>query len=225
MQQARRWAYGCASTAPLCYAVTAPRRTARGPRARWVNQTIYLAGNIASSQDRHISSRVPAVGLVRAASRAVRHPHTGRYAGCCPCAKPTGFRTTGRSAPATEDGCLSDCSVKFVVSSSMLARLLLTRHAVLGSLIERGDDHRRLWSELGVAAPVKSCWVGQADLYPDALDCLRAAQHLGSSSGLPAISWLGLLPSFVRPGARRTSSHHPRSGMSKSLQMNSSCAS
>ncbi len=59
-----------------------------------------------------------------------------------------------------------------------------TLMAVLGSLIERGDDHRRLWSELDAEPPAKPKRVSQADLYPDALDCLSAAKHLGLIVGI-----------------------------------------
>lgn len=59
-----------------------------------------------------------------------------------------------------------------------------TLMAVLGSLIERGEDHRRLWPELGVDAPPTSQPAGRVDLYPDALACLRAASERGLVVGI-----------------------------------------
>lgn len=48
---------------------------------------------------------------------------------------------------------------------------------VLGALIARGDDHRHVWEVLGVDRPVTSPSIEADDLYPDALECLRAARR------------------------------------------------
>ena len=55
---------------------------------------------------------------------------------------------------------------------------------LLGSLIERGDDHREVWKILGVARPVSRTDIVAADLYPDAVECLRAAKAAGLGVGI-----------------------------------------
>jgi HAD superfamily hydrolase (TIGR01549 family) len=56
--------------------------------------------------------------------------------------------------------------------------------AHLGSLIERGLDHRAVWSEIGVEPPAVRERMHAADLYPDALPCLRRAQDCGFLIGI-----------------------------------------
>lgn len=77
---------------------------------------------------------------------------------------------------------------------------------VLGALIARGDDHRRLWSVLGVDKPARPAPIEVADLYPDALPCLRAAAACGLVVGIagnqPAgaeaqLRAAGFSPSFI----------------------------
>lgn len=60
----------------------------------------------------------------------------------------------------------------------------LTLFAVLGSMIERGIDHRRLWSELGVRTPDITHRLEPSDLYPDALPCLNAVRNAGYLVGI-----------------------------------------
>ncbi|MDQ1130290.1 HAD family hydrolase [Microbacterium sp. SORGH_AS_0888] len=59
-----------------------------------------------------------------------------------------------------------------------------TLMGVLGSLIERGEDHRRLWSLLDVDKPADAQPAVHGDLYPDALACLRAAERCGLVVGI-----------------------------------------
>ncbi len=56
--------------------------------------------------------------------------------------------------------------------------------AVIGSVISQGRDHRDAWSLLGVAPPDPAPDIGPGDLYPDALDCLRAARAAGHVVGV-----------------------------------------
>lgn len=60
----------------------------------------------------------------------------------------------------------------------------LTLCAVLGSLIERGESHARLWDVLGVNRPQAPARVETTDLYEDALDCVAAARRAGLSVGI-----------------------------------------
>ncbi|MHA3022333.1 HAD family hydrolase [Mycobacterium sp. BMJ-28] len=55
---------------------------------------------------------------------------------------------------------------------------------VIGALIERGEDHRSAWPILGVDPPSTHPDVTAADLYPDALDCVRAARTAGFIVGV-----------------------------------------
>lgn len=59
-----------------------------------------------------------------------------------------------------------------------------TLMAQLGSLIERGVDHRRVWSELGVEPPTGGETISSGDLYADALPCLRRARERGFRIGV-----------------------------------------
>lgn len=55
---------------------------------------------------------------------------------------------------------------------------------VVGALIERGRDHREAWAILGVPAPESVPAVTAADLYPDAISCLRTARRHGLVVGI-----------------------------------------
>ncbi len=59
-----------------------------------------------------------------------------------------------------------------------------TLMGVLGALIARDEDHRHVWDLLGVERPTEPPLIERADLYPDALACLRAAQQAGLSIGI-----------------------------------------
>ncbi|MDZ7886632.1 MAG: HAD-IA family hydrolase [Mycobacterium sp.] len=59
-----------------------------------------------------------------------------------------------------------------------------TLMGVIGALIERGEDHRSAWPILGVDPPSTRPDITNADLYPDALDCLRAARTAGFIVGI-----------------------------------------
>ncbi|WP_308159299.1 hypothetical protein [Curtobacterium sp. ISL-83] len=59
-----------------------------------------------------------------------------------------------------------------------------TLMGVLGALIARAEDHRRVWALLGVEEPAGRALIEEADLYPDALPCLRAADELGLVVGI-----------------------------------------
>ncbi|EOM77393.1 HAD family hydrolase [Rhodococcus rhodnii] len=67
---------------------------------------------------------------------------------------------------------------------------------MLGALIERDEDHRHVWQRLGASAPAAMPPVSRDDLYPDALDCLRAARAAGFVVGIagnqPAATAAGL---------------------------------
>lgn len=64
--------------------------------------------------------------------------------------------------------------------------------AVLGSLIERGEDHRRVWDELGVDPPAECPTITAEDLYPDALACLRVLREAGFVVGIAGNQPAGL---------------------------------
>lgn len=59
-----------------------------------------------------------------------------------------------------------------------------TRMAHLGSLIERGLDHRPVWAEIGVEPPAVRERTRATDLYPDAFPCLRHAKDCGFTVGI-----------------------------------------
>jgi HAD superfamily hydrolase (TIGR01509 family) len=84
----------------------------------------------------------------------------------------------------------------------------LTFFAALGALIERGEDHRRIWELLGVERPHgPPPGPTRADLYPDALPCLErlraAGYRLGVAGNQPAdaIEALDLPADFVASSA------------------------
>lgn len=86
----------------------------------------------------------------------------------------------------------------------------LTLLGALGSLIERGEDHRRVWDLLGVDAPAEPVEIEARDLYPDAVPCLAALRSAGYRVGLAgnqpasaerALGRLGLPADFVASSA------------------------
>ena len=56
--------------------------------------------------------------------------------------------------------------------------------AAIGAAISRGGDHRDAWGLLGVATPESTPDIRAEDLYPDALECLRAAREAGLVVGV-----------------------------------------
>jgi len=87
----------------------------------------------------------------------------------------------------------------------------LTLFAALGALIERGEDHRHVWSLVGVDPPVNAARIRREDLYPDVIECLRALRVAGRRIGLAgnqpeqaetALAELGLPVSFIASSAR-----------------------
>ena len=56
--------------------------------------------------------------------------------------------------------------------------------AVFGSLIERGEDHRRIFEIFGVKPGAKWPGFGLEDFYPDAIPCLRTLRDSGYRIGL-----------------------------------------
>jgi FMN phosphatase YigB (HAD superfamily) len=55
---------------------------------------------------------------------------------------------------------------------------------VLGALIERDEDHGRVWDVLGVARPESRASIEWHDLYPDALECVAALQRHRLTMGI-----------------------------------------
>jgi HAD superfamily hydrolase (TIGR01549 family) len=87
----------------------------------------------------------------------------------------------------------------------------LTLFAALGALIERGEDHRKVWDLLTTSRPEIVCPIEEGDFYPDALDCIRRLSGAGYRVGLAgnqpveaetALAGLGLPVSFVASSAR-----------------------
>lgn len=87
----------------------------------------------------------------------------------------------------------------------------LTLFAALGALIERGEDHRRVWTLLGATRPSRLPELLQEDFYPDAIPCLQALAAAGLILGLAgnqpaqaeaALSQLGLPVAFIASSAR-----------------------
>ncbi|MDQ0427015.1 HAD family hydrolase [Cellulomonas iranensis] len=56
--------------------------------------------------------------------------------------------------------------------------------AAIGSVISQGRDHRDAWALLGAAPPDSVPDIGRGDLYPDALECLRAVGQAGLVVGV-----------------------------------------
>jgi HAD superfamily hydrolase (TIGR01509 family) len=67
-----------------------------------------------------------------------------------------------------------------------------TLMGLLGALIARDEDHRRVWDLLGVERPTESPVIERADLYPDAIACLHAARHAGLLVGIAGDQPLGV---------------------------------
>jgi FMN phosphatase YigB (HAD superfamily) len=59
-----------------------------------------------------------------------------------------------------------------------------TFFAVFGALIERGEDHRRIFDIFEIERDGSWPGLGLDDLYPDALDCLRALKAMDLRLGL-----------------------------------------
>jgi FMN phosphatase YigB (HAD superfamily) len=87
----------------------------------------------------------------------------------------------------------------------------LTLFAALGALIERGEDHRKVWDLLGVQPPGDPPEILRQDFYPDALPCLEALASEGLVLGLAgnqpadaerALTQLGLPVSLIASSAR-----------------------
>lgn len=60
----------------------------------------------------------------------------------------------------------------------------LTLLGALGAVIERGDDHRRVWDVVGVQPPTDLPAIEAIDLYADALPCLDAVRSAGLTIGI-----------------------------------------
>ena len=60
----------------------------------------------------------------------------------------------------------------------------LTLFAALGSLIERGEDHRGVWNLVDRQRPHTPVTIEDSDFYPDALPCLEAVAAAGLRLGL-----------------------------------------
>jgi len=59
-----------------------------------------------------------------------------------------------------------------------------TLMGALGALIERGQDHRRVWDMLDVEPPTVVVKIQRDDLYADATPCLHAARAAGLLVGI-----------------------------------------
>lgn len=68
----------------------------------------------------------------------------------------------------------------------------LSFFAMLGALIERGEDHRLIWTELSAQAPRESPRIEPADLYPDAIACIETARSTGKIVGIAGNQPAGL---------------------------------
>lgn len=55
---------------------------------------------------------------------------------------------------------------------------------VLGGLIERSEDHRRLWDVLGIERTEPRVAIEHRDLYPDAVDCIASVRKLNLRVGI-----------------------------------------
>ena len=60
----------------------------------------------------------------------------------------------------------------------------LTLAGVLGAVIERGEHHSRVWEILDAAQPAEPLSIRDVDLYPDALECVRAVRQAGLIAGI-----------------------------------------
>lgn len=68
----------------------------------------------------------------------------------------------------------------------------LSFFAMLGALIERGEDHRLIWAELNVQPPREPPRIEPADLYPDAIACIETARSTGKIVGIAGNQPAGL---------------------------------
>ena len=68
----------------------------------------------------------------------------------------------------------------------------LSFFAVLGALIERGDDHSGIWAELGLRPPAELTQTDPVDLYPDAIDCIETIRATGMRVGIAGNQPAGL---------------------------------
>lgn len=79
---------------------------------------------------------------------------------------------------------LVDESRAWAVQAERAGVTPFTLMGLLGALIARDEDHRRVWDLLGVECPPGLPLIERTDLYPDALGCLRAAKQVGLSVGI-----------------------------------------
>jgi HAD superfamily hydrolase (TIGR01509 family) len=70
----------------------------------------------------------------------------------------------------------------------------------LGALIERGEDHRRVWELLGVEREPFPVRFEPEDLYPDVLPCLEALRSAGFRVGLAGNHPGGAAAALVEAG-------------------------
>ena len=59
-----------------------------------------------------------------------------------------------------------------------------TLMGLIGALIERGQDHRNVWTILETDSPTMSPPICAEDFYPDALDCLHRVKRAGFTVGI-----------------------------------------
>jgi FMN phosphatase YigB (HAD superfamily) len=87
----------------------------------------------------------------------------------------------------------------------------LTLFGALGALIERGEDHRGVWSFLGIEPPSLTAAIHREDFYPDAIPCLQTLADSGLTLALAAnqpdgaqnaLATLGPPVSFIASSAR-----------------------
>ncbi|WDF31968.1 HAD family hydrolase [Arthrobacter agilis] len=79
---------------------------------------------------------------------------------------------------------LVDESRAWAVQAERAGVTPFTLMGLLGALIARDEDHRRVWDLLGVERPTEPPLIERGDLYPDALSCVHAAQQSGLSIGI-----------------------------------------
>ncbi|SKA96352.1 haloacid dehalogenase superfamily, subfamily IA, variant 3 with third motif having DD or ED/haloacid dehalogenase superfamily, subfamily IA, variant 1 with third motif having Dx(3-4)D or Dx(3-4)E [Agreia bicolorata] len=79
---------------------------------------------------------------------------------------------------------LVDESRAWSVQASKVGVTPFALMGALGALIDRGQDHRRVWDMLNVKPPDATTRIERADLYPDAMPCLRAARAAGLLVGI-----------------------------------------
>jgi FMN phosphatase YigB (HAD superfamily) len=77
---------------------------------------------------------------------------------------------------------------------------MATLCGVLGALIERGEQHGRLWDVLGVERVEPRFIIERRDLYPDALDCIDAARRHRLRVGIAGNQPAGLEDSLMAAG-------------------------